>query len=353
MKNKRQIAILIPAYNEEKLLIQTLKSLLKIVSKQDIYLVDDCSTDKTAKIAQKYLKHILSLEKNQGKAQSLNKGIEYFDLIKKYQYIFPIDADTKIEPDFIKKIINKFNLDKKIVAVVGKICGTDRSWITSYRLWEYEIGQSLHKNAQEKEGAIVVCPGCTTVYKSQLFQKVKFPFDTQTEDMDLTFQIHRQKLGKIVLCPEAKALTQDPLTLKDFIKQQERWYTGYWQCVQKHKIPFGKQMLDFEVALASTEGLFGCLLTLAVIIFSPLIITLNPFLLISGLAIDFFLFFIPSIYLTCFKNDTLKLFKYLPHFYFLRFLASLIFLKSFSKTLLGLDKQSNWNKVTRYSFQGA
>lgn len=354
VKPQKDIAILVPAHNEEIVINETLKRLLQVASKEDIYLVDDCSRDKTAKIAKKHIKNILSLKINVGKAQALNTAIKHFQLSKKYKYLLPIDADTKITQEFLNPILSVFRKDKKrnIVAVVGKIKGAHNSWVTAYRMWEYEIGQTIHKEAQSKEGAILVCSGCTTVYRTNLFKKHQFSSDTLTEDMDLTFQIHRKKLGKIVFCQEAVAITQDPLTLKDFIKQIERWYYGYWQCIYKHRIPFGKQMIDFEAAVASTEGLLGALIVFGLVILSPWLITHNPWILLTGILLDLGLLFLPTILLTCMKYRNWKLLEYIFHFYLLRLLSSLVFLKSFLKVTFMTNPLAQWNQVQRYNFKG-
>lgn len=354
MKDTKKIAILIPAYNEEKILDESLKSLLKLTSAGDIYLADDSSGDSTKAIAKSYLKNVLSLKNNVGKAEVLNSAIKYFKLTKKYKYILPIDADTKLDENFLENVLDKFEKDKehKIVAVVGKISGTLKSWVTAYRLWEYEIGQMIHKSAQDKEGAILVCSGCTTVYRASLFNSVFFPGDTLTEDMDLTFQIHRQNLGKIIFCKDAVAVTQDPLTLKDFIKQIDRWYSGYWQCLYKHKVPFGHQMLDFETAVASLEGLLGGLLFMALLAAGPWLTIKGHSVIWVGLLIDFLVLFIPSVLLVSIKYKTISLFKYLLQFYFLRLISSLMFIKTFFTVFINLKSENLWNKVDRYSFKG-
>lgn len=347
-----KIAIIIPARNEDRIIDDTLRSLLQFFPASDIYLIDDCSNDTTFELAKIFIDNVFTLKIKCGKAEALNIAINRLKLTEKYDYIFPLDADTKINADFIKNALKIFQNDKnqQILAVVGKIVGTTKSWVTSYRLWEYEIGQTIHKKAQDKENAILVCSGCTTIYRSSLFNKLSIPSSTMTEDMDLTFEIHRRNLGKIVFCDVSVAVTQDPLTLKDFLKQTERWYTGYWQCVYKHKIPFGRQSLDFEVALNSIEGLFGSFIVLGFIFLIPWLIINNPYLLLTALSIDFMLFLIPTIILTILKHKTYKLLIYPLHFYFLRAFSSLVFLKSYFKAFMGLSF-NKWNKVNRYNFK--
>jgi poly-beta-1,6-N-acetyl-D-glucosamine synthase len=208
----RKIAFLVPGVNEEKVIAETLTTLLAIADAKDIYVVSDGSRDSTVEIAKKFTANVLDLQPNRGKAGAMNYAIEYFNLANNYEFLMPIDADTKVTADFLKSalpVLEK-DTDRKITAVVGKVLGSNRSWVTTFRLWEYEVAQSIHKAAQSIENAIVVCPGVATVYRAEIFQKIKFPYGTMTEDMDLTFQIHRKKLGKIVYVGEAVVITQDP-----------------------------------------------------------------------------------------------------------------------------------------------
>lgn len=349
---QKQIAILIPAHNEEMVLAKTLDCALKVIKKQDLYIVNDGSKDKTAGIAKSYTKNVLNLKQASGKATALNSAIAYFKLISKYKYIFPMDADTKITPDFITKALDKFKKDPtgELVCVIGKVTGESNNWLTSYRLWEYETYQLVHKAAQEKEQAIIVCPGCATVYKSAVFAKIQFSKDTIVEDMDLTFQIHREKIGKIAFASGAKVITQDPYTLQDYFKQIRRWYKGYWQCLKKYSVPWGKQTLDFELLLSTVEGLAGGLMAVLFLTGFFFIIKRQPLFFVAPFLLDFFLFFFPTVFVTVFIHSNLKIIKYLPFFYFLRTLNSLVFLYSFFESALAIDNVK-WEQLSRYRLE--
>lgn len=346
---QKQIAVLVPAHNEEVLLSQTLKSALGVVKKADLYVVDDGSSDKTSKIAKKFTGNVLSLKSGLGKANALNEAIHYFKLPKKYKFIFPLDADTKVGPDFLEKSLKILNNDKKekYICVTGRVMGESNNWLTSYRMWEYEVTQLIHKTAQAKEQAIV-CPGCSTVYRSKLFLKVRIPSDTAVEDMDLTFLIHREKLGQIAFTTKASVTTQDPYSLKDYLRQIRRWYRGYWQCLKKYHVPWGKQTLDLELSMLTVEGLSGGLLMFFMLLTFPFIIQKQPSLLLIPLGLDFVLFFFPTVFLTMFVQSNLKFLKYLPTFYIVRAANSLIFLYSFIESLFTLSS-FNWNQATRYT----
>ena len=336
---KRKVAILIPAHNEEELLAETLKSLLSLVPQRDIYVVNDGSKDATESIARRFTKNVLTLFPNQGKAGAINAGIVYFELTGRYEYIMPIDADTLVSPNFLKNSLPHFEADSKgaIAAIVGKVVGRNTRWITTYRLWEYEIAQTVHKAAQSVLGAIIVCPGPSTIYRTSVFKKLTFSTETVTEDMDLTFSLHRKNIGKIIYEPHAFVVTQDPKTLKEFIKQINRWYTGFWQCTVKHHIPWGGQMLDLEVVLLATEGLYNGLLALFLFILIPITLAARPTILLIPLLADLVLFQLTTTTYVALKHKTVGIFRFLPHFYFARIVSCLIFLVSFARVVFALD----------------
>jgi biofilm PGA synthesis N-glycosyltransferase PgaC len=353
--NRRQVAILVPAHNEEKVIADTLHSLLRIAPARDIFVVNDGSKDKTAAIAKKLVPHVLTLKPNQGKAGAMNTAIRHFKFTKRYKYVMPIDADTKVTAGFLKNTLPILDQDKKseIACVIGKVIGGSHSMTTAYRLWEYEIAQTIHKKAQAILNAIIVCPGPSTVYRSELFISNSIPTGTLTEDMDFTFLIHRKKLGKLAFTDKAVVITQDPNTVKDYVKQIDRWYTGFWQCLIKHNIPWGGQMLDFEVALLALEGLYNGLIVLAFIFVLPYVLITNTRILLAPFVIDLLFFILPTFAWTMIRHKSWNILKYLPHFYLMRVLGSLVFFKSFIKVSLGLDKGMSWNKAKRYTLSPA
>lgn len=339
----KKIAFLVPAYNEETVIVSTIKYLLKLAPKEDIFVIDDGSKDATAKVAKKYIENVLTI-KNGGKANAISAGISEFNLIDKYSYIMPVDADTILSPNLPRVVEKIFREDKnkKIVAVVCKVFGRDTSFTTSYRMWEYEISQAIYKSAQSVVNSITVNPGCSTVYRAELFNKIKFPTRTMTEDMDMTFLIHRKKLGKIVYTPKAIVITQDPKTLKEFLKQIDRWYTGFWQCVLKHKVPWGGQILDAELTLLGLDGVFNGFLSLFLAVTLPYLIATNPSVVYYPFLFDLIFFVVPTLTYTAIMHKTAKLFLYLPFFYFLRIISGIVFLKSFFKVVVGIEDKNGF-----------
>lgn len=257
-----------------------------------------------------------------------------------------MDADSRPDVNFLNHTIKHFEKEdnKKIVCVSGRIKGIGNDWISKYRQWEYQISFGIHKKAQAYLACILVTPGCATIYRSFIFKTLKFPTGTLTEDMDFTFQMHRAGYNKMIFEEKAIMYTIDPHTIKDFSKQITRWYTGFWQVVRKHDIPWQGQILDMEVAMLAIEGLYNGLL---VGFFFVSLVSLSFFggthILIIPLVFDLLLFFIPSLIWSSITDKDYKRLLLIPHFYFLRFLSSFIFLKSYFSGFLSTEKEYVWN----------
>ncbi len=351
MQTRQNLAIIIPAYNEDVVLGSSLESLLKVVDKEQVFVVNDRSADQTRQVAAQWLprENILNLRKNRGKAGALNAGIKKFKLTERFEFIMPIDADTIVKKNFIPEVMMVFLADRKkeIACVVGKVQSVDDSWLTCYRMWEYEIAQSVYKQAQDALSAIVVCPGCATVYRSRVLAQQPIPEGTRTEDMALTYAIHRRKLGKVVYCSRAEVITQDPRTLSDFVKQIDRWYTGFWQCVSRYQVPWGGQSLDLEVGILAIEGLLNSLVVAVGILLWPWMILAHSQLFYLALSADLLLFMLPTLVWTAIRNKTWNVLGYLPQFYLVRILGGLVFLKGFLQVVAGVRFSINWD-TARY-----
>jgi len=346
---KKRVAVLIPAHNEEAVIKATVESCLPLVGRENVYVVDDGSEDKTSLIARKLIKNVLKIEKNGGKANALNTAITEFDLVENYDFIMPVDSDSVISDNFFKDSLPLFEKDKKLACVVGRVVGRDINWITLYRAFEYEINQAIHKLAQSRINGITVCPGPSTIYRSRVFKRCRYSSDTCTEDMDFTFSIHRKRLGRIVYEPRISVSTQDPKTIGSYIKQLKRWYTGFWQCLTKHNIPFGGQSLDFEAAILANDGILNLILVVMYLLTIPVFIWSKPMALLIPPLTDFFVFMLPMVIYVALKRKKYKVFFFLPHFYFMRLLSSSIFLYSFFRVVLGTDinKRNIW-QTERY-----
>ncbi len=113
------ISVIIPAYNEEKLI----KSCLDSLKDQDfnrknyeIIVVDNGSTDRTASIVKNYDSKLV-LEPNKGVSFAVKKGFS----LASGEIIATTDADTRVNPGWLSNIYNTFESDPEIVIIGGKL----------------------------------------------------------------------------------------------------------------------------------------------------------------------------------------------------------------------------------------
>ncbi|NHK30566.1 MAG: glycosyltransferase family 2 protein, partial [Asgard group archaeon] len=229
------VSLIVPAYNEAKVIEKTINSLLQLSYKtKEIIIVDDGSTDDTLKIAKKIARKapikVIS-KRNGGKWSALNKGIEK----AKGEIIVCIDADTILVKNAIEELIPYFT-DKEIAAVSGNIkVGNRRKILTKLQAYEYVLDINLLRRSESVLGKITVVPGPLGAFRKSVLEEVgMYSSDTFAEDADLTMTI--LKAGyKIKYEMKALGYTETPNTLLDLGKQRYRWYRGQIQVLKKHR----------------------------------------------------------------------------------------------------------------------
>ena len=230
------VSILIPAYNEEKTILDTIRSVLASdYPRFEIIVINDGSTDNSRTLLDThYGSHPqvqLIHKPNGGKAAASNTGITR----AKYDYIMSIDADTVMEPHAVSLMMRNFT-DEQVAGVAGNVhVGNFHNFLTQTQRAEYIYGQSFDKEIYSLMNAIPVVPGAIGIWrKTAVLEAGGYTTDTLAEDTDLTLQIRR--LGyKIIFERRAVVITEAPDTLNQFMKQRNRWMYGTLQCLWKHR----------------------------------------------------------------------------------------------------------------------
>ena len=244
------VSIIIPAYNEEKVIANTIESAIEInYSNKDIIVVDDGSTDSTLEIIKKYEKQGVKIlhKENGGKASALNLALNF----TKGEIVAILDADTLASRNSISEIVKVFQSEKNIAAVAGNIKVKNKNnWITWCQALEYVAGIQITRRAFDMFGAITIVPGALGSFrKSVLLEAGSYDKETIVEDFDTTIKI--LKSGVIVRgTTKSVAYTEAPNTLKDFCNQRKRWYRGNLQVVTKHRNALTNQRFGFLQKLA-------------------------------------------------------------------------------------------------------
>lgn len=345
---KRVMALVIAAYNEELVLEHTVRSAIKAgLEPHDIYIVDDASVDKTPVIASRIVggTNVMTVQRR-GKGGALTDICRELKLTKRYEWIHIADADGEFDERYFRELFE--NLDPKFAAATGYVSSLPGSYISKYRTFEYTIGMEIVRRFQSMVGTITIIPGPTSVFRADAFDKVNFGTGSLCEDFDVTLQLHRGKIGQIQFIPSAIVRTQDPGTLKDFIKQVTRWNRGVMQMLVAHKIGRKVSKIDAYLMYQVYQSLSFAALTFLVLPILALI-TGNIAILAASLLSDIVMMFM-SVLFAAIRSGRWDIMQSFPITYGMRWLQLGIFIKSFVEVVfLGRFRKASdgWETVAR------
>ncbi|MHB1700122.1 MAG: glycosyltransferase [Acidobacteriaceae bacterium] len=237
-----RVAVLIPAYNEETVIVRTIRSVMHSDYKNlRIIVIDDGSTDQTYNVAREaYPGQIADgsltvlTKPNAGKAEALN-----FAVANLTEDIYVgIDADTVIARDAISKLVPHF-ANPRIGAVAGnaKVGNRVNLW-TRWQALEYITSQNFERRALDLFNVVTVVPGAIGAWRTQAVRDGGgYPVNTVAEDADLTMNLLEQGYYAIYE-DRAYAFTEAPVNMNGLMRQRFRWSFGILQAVFKHKSAF-------------------------------------------------------------------------------------------------------------------
>jgi cellulose synthase/poly-beta-1,6-N-acetylglucosamine synthase-like glycosyltransferase/peptidoglycan/xylan/chitin deacetylase (PgdA/CDA1 family)/spore germination protein YaaH len=231
------ISVIMAAYNEEKVILGTLRALLATdySGELEVIVVDDGSQDETATavelMAGKDPRVRLLRQENRGKARALQRGLA---AMRTGVAVF-LDADTHCQRDTLPRLVQPF-ANGEVGAVSGHAkVGNLRTFIARCQALEYTCGFNLDRRAYTRWNCITVVPGAiSAIRKSAIDEAGGLSLETLAEDTDLTLMLHKQR-QRIVYVPEAIAWTEAPETVRTLARQRFRWAYGTLQCLWKHR----------------------------------------------------------------------------------------------------------------------
>ena len=276
---KRQVAVCMPAHNEEAVLESAIAAITTQIPAQQIYVVSDGSRDATATIARRLNCSVLELSPGRGKARALETLIQKFSLLAKYRYILFVDADTQLEPYYVKHALGLFVHEPEVAAIAAYAIPiwenrrhiSLQNFIAAYRTKLYTVLQMFLMYGQTWKYCNInaVIPGFAAMYPTQVLRKLDLVTPgILIEDFNLAFQIHKKNLGWIAHFRAIAARYHDPVNFIDYSAQIRRWNVGFYQTIRKWGVwPslfwIFTLLFSLEVALFSLVSLFAPLVFMA------------------------------------------------------------------------------------------
>ncbi len=335
------LTVIVPAYNEEKTILDTLESIQKqTVRPKEIIVVDDRSTDHTAEIARKTGVTVLETLTNTGsKAGAQNYALKQV----KTKFVMALDADTTMEKHAVEKLLKAFEEENTAAAcgfVIPRFVNT--IWERG-RYIEYLIAFTYYKPIQEYFGKPLISSGCFSMYRTKFLKESNgWPTRTMAEDMDLTWSFHQKKFF-VRFIPEAVCYPIEPQTFSFMKKQLIRWSHGFVQNLTLHwKDVLSVPYLNFIVAVMTWDGIVATFLYLFIIPLLTIILRTPTLLLLYF--IDAPIIFIPVFYRGIKRNEKLKVITSFPAFFVLRIINAIFILEAYWTELILRKRLTQYEK---------
>ena len=278
----KPISVLVPAYNEEKTIVDNVKSLMQIrYPEYEIIVINDGSKDDTLEILKKnyhlrlsfrpvisniqtqavravYMspeyKNLIVVDKeNGGKADALNAGIN----VSRFPLVSTIDSDSILETDVMSKLVQPFMSDWTTIAVGGIVrvangctiragevvkISLPGSFIASFQIIEYLRSFLFGRVGWDVFNGLLIISGAFGLFRKDVVIKCGgYRHDTVGEDMELVVRMHRimreEKIPyRITFVPEPVCWTEVPESLKMLGRQRNRWQRGLIESLLSHRI---------------------------------------------------------------------------------------------------------------------
>lgn len=273
------VSFIVPAYNEEAVIVESVRSLLQTDYPEfEIVVVNDGSKDHTLEVMIKEFElielpvtvrhalphkpitavyrsrtfpHLRLIDKENGgcKADATNAGID----ASQYPLISPLDADTVLERDTHKLLVQPYLEDTSTIAVGGAVriangCVVKEGVIIEkgisskeplvlFQILEYLRAFLFVRVGWAAINALPIISGAIGMFKREAVIEVGgYSRQTHAEDLEIILRLHLHYLDsgkpyRIANVPDANCWTEAPADYKTLRKQRVRWHQGFVECL--------------------------------------------------------------------------------------------------------------------------
>jgi len=231
-----RLAVFVPAHNEENVIYQSIKSILRTdypSERLNVFVIADNCTDRTEELALEAGARVLRRENAtlRGKQHALAWAFKQIDL-DSYDGVVVLDADNRVDSGYFSVIDNHLAAGDKVIQGYVETKNPDESWITAnyaYIFW-YTCRLQMIRT---RLGLSSWLAGTGLCISTEIIRRVGWNVKTLVDDVEYTCQLLLAG-ERVVFAPGAVAYDQKPVGLVDSMKQRLRWIRGQTQVTLRY-----------------------------------------------------------------------------------------------------------------------
>lgn len=244
----RRFAVVVPAYNEEKVILKTLYSLFGLIYPKNLYdlivIADNC-TDNTAKVARNLGATVLERTNpdQRGKGYALRWG---FDQIinsrKEYDAIVVFDSDSLASGNFLDVMNYYLEEGKEVIQSSDLVIPQPGIWSSEAIRIGFLLTNYVKPRGRKALGLPMGLRGNGMCFSIDLLKKYPWEAWSLTEDLEYGLQLLIKGVN-IHFAPEAYVWAQMPVNAKNAESQRRRWEIGRHEVIRKYSLVFLKEAI--------------------------------------------------------------------------------------------------------------
>ena len=275
------VSILVPAYNEEKNIVESVRGLLGLrYPGVEVIVVNDGSDDDTlGELIRSFSMHradlvhepqiltcpieglfisatdprLLVVDKSRGgKSDALNAAIN----LARTPWVCSVDVDSILEEDALFSVMRPALEDERVVASSGMVRVANGSWIVDGRVSQVRLPRRWLEGMQVVEyfrgflqgrlgwnwlNGLILISGSFSVFRTDVLREIGgYSNQTVTEDMEVVIRIHRhlrfqRRPYRVESVVDSGCWTKVPSSLASLSRQRRRWHRGMAEVLWMHR----------------------------------------------------------------------------------------------------------------------
>lgn len=277
----KPVSILVPAYNEEKGIVASVRSLLDLEYPEfEVIVALDGPTDNTlgvlteafdlvevphtariivatqpvrAVLRSMSAPNLMVVDKaNGGRADAINAAFN----LARFPLVSPVDGDSILDGRALARATRMFTEDDKVIAVGGTVrplngavlrdgkveeLRAPTKWVERIQVLEYARAFFTTRAAWSRLNCLMIISGAFGIFRRDVVEAVGgWSHGMVADDMEIVVRLHRhhRSLGipyRITTSPDPICWTEVPSTMRALRRQRNGWQRGLMEVLLKHR----------------------------------------------------------------------------------------------------------------------